>query len=159
MELAPSGCNALIALSDLFHNENKRSGVVGQVFFFDQLSEMSQKYNSLPTGEYDDNETSGKSSQQLQYDRRKRQDDSLEALGGSVLRLGQLSLGISEEIDSQNKLLEGLDADLDTANQNVDRITQMTKALVKKSGGSKGFCILIILSVILVFLVFLCIYS
>ena len=120
---------------------------------------MSQKYNSLPTGEYDDNETSGKSSQQLQYDRRKRQDDSLEALGGSVLRLGQLSLGISEEIDSQNKLLEGLDTDLDTANQNVDRITQMTKALVKKSGGSRGFCIIIVLSIILVFLVFLCIYS
>ena len=120
---------------------------------------MSQKYNSLPTGEYDDNETSGKSSQQLQYDRRKRQDDSLEALGGSVLRLGQLSLGISEEIDSQNKLLEGLDTELDTANQNVDRITQMTKALVKKSGGSRGFCIIIVLSIILVFLVFLCIYS
>ena len=69
------------------------------------------------------------------------------------------ALGISEEIDAQNKLLENLDTDLEKANENVDRITQMTKALVKKSGGSRGFCIIIVLSVILVFLIFLCIYS
>lgn len=118
---------------------------------------MAQKYNSLPTGEYDDDD---KGLQSLQYDRRmKEQDDSLEALGGSVLRLGQLSLGISEEIDHQNNMLNKLEVDLETANDNVGRLTQTTKAMVKKAGGSKNLCIIISLVIVLLILTFLVIYT
>ena len=121
---------------------------------------MAQKYNSLPTGEYDDEESGGKGGQTLQYDRRmKEQDDSLEALGGSVLRLGQLSLGISEEIDSQNILLNRLEVDVDKANESVDRLTQTTKAMVKKAGGKRNLCIIISLTLVLLLLIFLVIYT
>jgi hypothetical protein len=43
---------------------------------------MAQKYNSLPTGEYDDDDDSDRRGQQsLQHDRRMReQDSSLEVL-------------------------------------------------------------------------------
>ena len=123
---------------------------------------MAQKYNSLPTGEYDDDEKGrgGGRSQSLQYDRRMReQDESLEALGGSVLLLGQMSLGISEEIDSQNVLLNKLEVDLETANENADRLTKTTKEMVKKAGGPKNFCIILTLSIVLVILFLLVIYT
>eukprot|EP00596_Hydrurales_sp_CCMP1899_P001517 CAMPEP_0119043534 /NCGR_PEP_ID=MMETSP1177-20130426/23149_1 /TAXON_ID=2985 /ORGANISM="Ochromonas sp, Strain CCMP1899" /LENGTH=100 /DNA_ID=CAMNT_0007011835 /DNA_START=379 /DNA_END=678 /DNA_ORIENTATION=- len=100
---------------------------------------MAQKYNSLPTGEYDDDDDSDRRGQQsLQHDRRMReQDSSLEMLGGSVLRLGQLSLGISEEIDSQNIMLNKLEVDVETAHENVNLLTKTTQTMVKKAGGSK----------------------
>ena len=118
---------------------------------------MAQKYNSLPTGEYDDDD---KGALSLQYDRRmKEQDDSLDALGSSVLRLGQLSLIIGEEIDKQNITIDKLEVDLETANDNVSRLTQATKAMVKKAGGSKNLCIIIALIIVLVILTFLVIYT
>lgn len=123
---------------------------------------MAQKYNSLPTGEYDDDESGGRgrASNGLQYDHRmKEQDDSLEALGSSVLRLGQLSLGISEEIDSQNLMLNKLEVDVEKANESVDRLTQTTKLMVKKAGGKRNFCIVVTLTLILLFLIFLVIYT
>jgi syntaxin 8 len=117
---------------------------------------MSKAYNSLPTEEYDD-ETSGQS---FHFDRRiRQQDENLDALGGSVLRLGQISLSISQEIDSQNKLLTVLDEDMETANDNIARITESTKAMVKKAGGPKTFCIIVALWIVLLFLVFLFIYT
>lgn len=120
---------------------------------------MSKAYSSLPTEEYDDDASGGRSSQSLQFDRRMReQDENLDALGGSVIRLGQISLNISQEIDSQNALLNKLEVDLETANDNITRVTQATKALVKKAGGPKTFCIIIALWVVLLFLVFLFIY-
>ena len=120
---------------------------------------MSQKYNSLPTGEYDDDESGGKPTNGLLYDRRmKEQDDSLESLGSSVLRLGQMSLNISEELDCQNNLLNKLEVDLETANENVDRLTKTTRAMVKKAGGPKSLCLIIVLIAVLLFLIFLVVY-
>lgn len=117
---------------------------------------MSKAYNSLPTEDHDDD----RSGQSLHFDRRIReQDENLDALGGSVLRLGQISLSISQEIDSQNALLNKLDGDIETANDNITRITESTKAMVKKAGGPKTFCIIIALWVVLLFLVFLFIYT
>ena len=89
----------------------------------------------------------------------KEQDDSLEALGSSVLRLGQLSLGISEEIDSQNLMLNKLEVDVEKANESVDRLTQTTKLMVKKAGGKRNLCIVVTLTLILLFLIFLVIYT
>ena len=117
---------------------------------------MSHNYNSLPTGEYDDNDRGG----QLQYERRmQEQDKSLEVLGDSVLRLGQMSLNISEEIDSQNRMLTSLEVDVEAAQENVDSLTKRTKELVKKSGGPKMFCIIIALIIVLLILILLVIYT
>ena len=121
---------------------------------------MTQKYSSLPTGEYDDEEIGGRVGKSLQNDRRMReQDEGLEVLGGSLLRLGDISLAISKEIDSQNILLNGLEVDLDKANESVDRLTKTTKAIVKKAGGHRNLCIIITLFIILVVLTFFVIYT
>jgi t-SNARE complex subunit (syntaxin) len=116
----------------------------------------SVRYNSLPTGEFDEYDEE----KSLKYDRRlHEQDASLEVLGESVKRLGQLSLNISEEIDTQNRMLTKLEVDMDSAKENVDNLTERTKELVKRSGGPKMFCIIVTLTVILIVLIFLVIYT
>ena len=122
---------------------------------------MSHNYNSLPLGEYhEDDGLSGEGGSKLQFDRRRQeQDKNLEILGDSVLRLGQMSLNISEEIDSQNRTLTKLEVDVETAQDNVDGLTKRTKELVNKSGGPKMFCIIVMLIVVLLILILLVIYT
>ena len=122
---------------------------------------MTHNYNSLPLGEYhEDDGISGEGGSKLQFDRRRQeQDKNLEILGDSVLRLGQMSLNISEEIDSQNRMLTKLEIDVETAQDNVDGLTKRTKELVNKSGGPKMFCIIVVLIVVLLILILLVIYT
>ena len=122
---------------------------------------MTHNYNSLPLGEYhEDDGMSGEGGSKLQFDRRRQeQDKNLEILGDSVLRLGQMSLNISEEIDSQNRMLTKLEVDVETAQDNVDGLTKRTKELVNKSGGPKMFCIIVVLIVVLLILILLVIYT
>jgi len=115
---------------------------------------MAHNYTGLPTD--DDSDDRGG----LQYDRRlNEQNQSLEILGDSVLRLGQLSLNISEEIDSQNRMLTKLEVDVEAAQENVDSLTKRTQELVKKAGGPKLFCVIVALTIVLIILILLDIYT
>lgn len=89
----------------------------------------------------------------------KEQDENLESLGNAVARLGDLSLTISKEIDTQNRLLTSLESEVDSAHEKADFLTQKTRELVKKAGGKRNFCTIIILSLILIALVLLVIYT
>lgn len=62
------------------------------------------------------------------------QDEHLGVLEASIQRLGKLGLNISDEIKSQNKMLDGMEEDVDHAQTQVELITQKTKELIKKSG-------------------------
>ena len=90
---------------------------------------------------------------------KKEQDDNLTLLGESVTRLGQLSLSISKEIDSQNEMLDDLSEDIDTARDTANILTKKTEDLVKHVGGPKQFCTILILSGILVILTLLVLYT
>lgn len=94
--------------------------------------------------------------QQLQI---KKQDEGLEMLSKSADRLGQFSLGIHEELKSQNKMLDEMDDELEKATSNLDYVTKRTKDLIEKSGGKKNFLFILALSGIVILLLFLIIYT
>lgn len=114
---------------------------------------MAYSYSSLPTADNDDDSREG-----LQL-RLKEQDENLDVLENSVARLGLLSLNISNEIDSQNKMLDKLEIDTDIAREKALTLTQKTAELVKKSGGPKSFCVILVLICVLIVLTLLVIYT
>ena len=77
--------------------------------------------------------------QQLEME---KQDEGLEFLSESANRLGTLSLGIHEELNSQNRMLDDMENDLENATTNLEIVTKKTKDLIKKSGGKRNFMIM-----------------
>ena len=93
--------------------------------------------------------------QQLQM---KQQDEGLDMLSESANRLGTLSLGIHEELNQQNIMLDDMENELDKATTNLGILTKKTKELIKKSGGKKNFLIILSMSVVVVILLVVIIY-
>ncbi|CAM9338122.1 unnamed protein product, partial [Sphacelaria rigidula] len=62
------------------------------------------------------------------------QDEHLSDIGQSVSRLGHISLEISKELDTQNKMLDNVNTDFEEAIGGLDAVTKKTKELIKKSG-------------------------
>lgn len=89
----------------------------------------------------------------------RQQDEGLEMLGESAMRLGQISLGIHEELGQQMKMLDDLEDDLDTATTNLGLVTLKTKELIQKSGGKRNFILMVVLTLIVILLLFLILYT
>lgn len=121
--------------------------------------ERNYNYSSLRTGEFDEEGNNPTGSLIFADKRLRDQDSSLESLGRTVSRLGELSLTISNEIDSQNRILTSLEMDVENNIESTSSITKKAKDLVEKSGGTRMICIIVVLFVVLVILVFLVIYS
>ena len=90
---------------------------------------------------------------------KREQDDNLTMLGESVSRLGELSLSISKEIESQNEMLDELGDEVDAAKDTADILTKKTADLIKQVGGPKQFCTILILCGILFVLTLLVVYT
>ena len=119
-------------------------------------------YNRVPQsegGDSNDNDPFLREHMSQLRQQKKEQDDNLSMLGDSVTRLGQLSLSISKEIDSQNEMLDDLSEDIDTATDTADMLTKKTEDLVKQVGGPKQFCTILILCAILFILTLLVVYT
>lgn len=86
------------------------------------------------------------------------QDEHLSDIGQSVSRLGHISLEISKELDTQNKMLDNVNTDFEEAIGGLDAVTRKTKELIKKSGGLRNFVLVLILVGILVSLILLYVY-
>ena len=120
----------------------------------------SGSYAKVPTSDSNDANDPFLNGQLNQIrEQRKEQDANLNILGESVSRLGQLSLSISKEMDSQNVMLDELGEEVSAAQETADVLIKKTAELVKLSGGPKQFCAIVILSVILFFLVLLVVYT
>jgi len=89
----------------------------------------------------------------------KQQDEGLDMLSKSAERLGALSMGISEELGQQNKMLDGMEDDLDKATQRLDFVTKKTQEMIKRSGGKQNFLIIVGLIVVAFILILLILYS
>lgn len=124
-----------------------------------RVSNSSHNYSSLRTGDFDEegnNPTGGL----IYADKRLRdQDSSLDSLGKTVSRLGELSLTISKEIDTQNRLLTALEMDVEKNQESTDSLMKKTKELVENTGGTKMLCTIVALVVVLVILIFLVVYT
>lgn len=88
----------------------------------------------------------------------RKQDEGLDMLSTSVLRLGEMSMGISEELGQQNKMLEAMETDLDEAEENLDLVTRSTKVFIKQAGGTSNCIIILVLSLVALILFFLVVY-
>jgi len=56
-------------------------------------------------------------------------------------------------------MLNGMEEDLETATENLNMVTLKTKELIQKSGGKRNFIIIVVLSLLVVFLLFLVLYT
>lgn len=88
-----------------------------------------------------------------------KQDQGLEMLSQSAERLGQLSMGIHDEIHQQNNMLNEMDNDLETAGENLDIITKKTKEMIEKSGGKNNCLLILCLSITAIILFLLILYT
>lgn len=89
----------------------------------------------------------------------KKQDEGLEMLSQSADRLGKMSMNISEELNNQNRMLDEMDNDLDAAGDSLDMITNKTKELIEKSGGKQNCMLIVCLTITVVVLFLLIIYT
>eukprot|EP00518_Triparma_eleuthera_P014422 CAMPEP_0182468652 /NCGR_PEP_ID=MMETSP1319-20130603/15837_1 /TAXON_ID=172717 /ORGANISM="Bolidomonas pacifica, Strain RCC208" /LENGTH=125 /DNA_ID=CAMNT_0024668873 /DNA_START=105 /DNA_END=479 /DNA_ORIENTATION=+ len=114
------------------------------------------KYRKIPTYEddddFDDDDDFVMNAVRSQQHLMTQQDDSLDALGQSAARLGQISLNINEELTAQNKMIDEMGMELDDAELNLAVVTKKTQELIKKSGGCKYFSIIVCLSIVVVIL-------
>jgi len=109
--------------------------------------------------EFDENDNEAGEYIRNQHVLMKMQDAGLDALSESVLRLGEMSSGISEELGQQNKMLESMETELDNAGEELDIVTRSTKQLIAKSGGKSTFCLILALTITVVILLFFLIYG
>lgn len=87
-----------------------------------------------------------------------QQDRDLEALGQSVDTLGRMGGEINQELREQNRMLEQLDEDLDDAGEKMNFVMSKLGKLLKTKDSCQIWSI-IILTLILVILIFLVIYT
>nr|CCA18490.1 conserved hypothetical protein [Albugo laibachii Nc14] len=95
----------------------------------------------------------------LQQLERQKQDESLDELHSAVKRLGDVSISISTELESQNAMLDDLNEETDNASDALQQVTKKTKELIAQSGGVKNFIVIIVLTLILVLLTYLVIMT
>ncbi|XP_077216508.1 syntaxin-61-like [Tasmannia lanceolata] len=88
----------------------------------------------------------------------KQQDEELDELSASVVRIGDVGLTIHDELLGQEKILDELSLEMDSTSNRLDFI-QKKVALVMKKAGAKGQLMMIagllILFIVLFVLVFL----
>jgi len=87
------------------------------------------------------------------------QDNGLEFLSESATRLGSMSLGISEELNHQNKMLNEMEDELDQATTDLNMLTRKTREMIKQAGGKKNFVVIMGMSFVVIILLLLIIYS
>ena len=89
----------------------------------------------------------------------KEQDQGLDMLSSAVTRLGELSMGIHDELGQQNQMLESMETDLDTAGEELDIVTQKTKQFIDQVGGKSNCVLILSLAAIALVLFFLLLYT
>lgn len=57
------------------------------------------------------------------------------------------------------RMLNEMEDDLETATENLNLVTRKTKELIQKSGGKRNFIIIVFLSVVMIILFFLVLYT
>ncbi|KAJ0406565.1 hypothetical protein P43SY_004454 [Pythium insidiosum] len=88
----------------------------------------------------------------------REQDTNLDGLHKSVTRLNEVAVTINHEVKSQNKMLDDLSDDVDTAQEQMNFVMdRMSKLLKTKDKCQLG--LIIVLCLVLVVMVFLVIYT
>ena len=89
----------------------------------------------------------------------REQDGSLDILSKNLSVLGSISHSVSLELDEQTMMLDELDREVETAEDALSKVTAQAAEMVKKSGGPKWFCLIVWLVLIILFELFLLVYT
>ena len=87
-----------------------------------------------------------------------QQDEDLTELGQGVDRLNELSMGINEELQTQNRMLNDLDRDIDEAAEKMNFVMGKLAKLLKTKDTCQ-ICVILALTFILIVLILLVMYS
>lgn len=88
----------------------------------------------------------------------KQQDEELDEISASIQRIGGVGLTIHEELVGQERILDELSTDMETASNRLDFVQKKVAMVLKKAGAKGQFMLiafLLILFIILFVLVFL----
>lgn len=119
---------------------------------------MPSDYSRVSLDDHNDDDNDHNNHGGRQQQLMEQQDAGLEMLGQSAVRLGQMSLQISEELEFQNQMLTDMDDQLETAQEELDIVTRQTQAFIRASGGTRNCVVIAVLSVTVVVLIFLILY-
>ena len=89
----------------------------------------------------------------------REQDGSLDVLSKNLSVLGDISHSVSLELDEQTMMLDELDKEVQIAEDALSKVTARAAEIVEKSGGPKWFCLIVWLLVIILFELFLLVYT
>ena len=89
----------------------------------------------------------------------REQDGSLDILSKNLSVLGSISHSVSLELDEQTMMLDELDKEVESAEDALSKVTAQAAEMVEKSGGPKWFCLIVWLVVIILFELFLLVYT
>ena len=87
-----------------------------------------------------------------------QQDEDLSELGQGVDRLNQMSMGINQELQTQNRMLDDLDRDIDEAAEKMNFVMGKLAKLLKTKDTCQ-ICVILALTFILIVLILLVMYS
>ncbi|CAM6034877.1 unnamed protein product [Sphagnum compactum] len=153
-----STCTQVQSIRHNLHSATQNgSGIQLGMAMSDRRELMRMGENHLPKSNQtvDDGFLTNESDQQALI--MKEQDEDLDDLSETIMRLGGVGLTIHEELSSQGRLIDELGNDMDNTATRFDFI-QKHISMVKKKAGSKGQVMtivsLVVLSLILTFLVF-----
>ena len=82
----------------------------------------------------------------------RKQDADLDDISASIQRLGQVGLTIGEELETQGKMIDELEQDVDGTNSRLAAAQRKMNQVLKKAGAKGQMCIIAILTVILIIL-------
>ena len=69
-----------------------------------------------------------------------------------VLRIGQMGRTIGEELESQQRILNALDDELDTTQTRLKATIKKINEIIRKSGGCSQLCVILVLLGVVIFL-------
>ena len=82
----------------------------------------------------------------------RKQDADLDDISVSIQRLGQVGLTIGEELETQGKMIDELEQDVDGTNSRLAAAQRKMNQVLKKAGMKGQMCIIVILTAILIIL-------
>ena len=82
----------------------------------------------------------------------RQQDEQLEDIEQAVTRLGRVGLTIHEELETQGRMLDELDEDVDTTHSRLKATQKKVLDVIRKSGTNTQLGVIAFLVIVLVVL-------
>mmetsp|Transcript_36480 Transcript_36480/g.94777 ORF Transcript_36480/g.94777 Transcript_36480/m.94777 type:complete len:95 (+) Transcript_36480:716-1000(+) len=78
----------------------------------------------------------------MQQELLRSQDDQLDGLSQTVRRLGEIGLTISEELKTQDRIIEDINEGVEQTSTRLETVTRKVQKLLKNQGKGRLCCVL-----------------